>query len=120
MYCVPKEKINLTLNEVHEGDCSHHIGGRALESKITRAGYYWPTLMADSLEYVKRSDSCEKMKAVPKQPVAEMTPVLCAVPFAMWGIDLVRQFVKPATKYKDIVVAVQQVGRGNPIKKHYC
>ncbi|GAA0166101.1 hypothetical protein LIER_21335 [Lithospermum erythrorhizon] len=46
------------------------------------------------------------MKAVPKQPVAEMTPVLCAVPFAMWGIDLVGQFKKPTTKYKDGMVVV--------------
>ncbi|GAA0163056.1 hypothetical protein LIER_19021 [Lithospermum erythrorhizon] len=62
--------------------------------------------MADSLEYVKRWDSCQKMKAVPKKPAAEMTPILCVVPFAMWGIDLIGQFVKPATKYKDVVVVV--------------
>ncbi|GAA0179212.1 hypothetical protein LIER_29945 [Lithospermum erythrorhizon] len=98
MYCVPGQKNQPNINDVHEGDCGHHFGGRALASKITRAGYYWPTLMADSLEYVKKCDSCQKMTAVPKQPVVEMTPVLCAVPFAMWGIDLVGQFVKPATK----------------------
>ncbi|GAA0169267.1 hypothetical protein LIER_23791 [Lithospermum erythrorhizon] len=46
------------------------------------------------------------MKVVPKQSVAEITPILCAVPFAMWGIDLIGQFVKPATKYKDVVVVV--------------
>ncbi|GAA0152716.1 hypothetical protein LIER_37545 [Lithospermum erythrorhizon] len=98
MYCVPKGKISQILNEVHEGDCGHHIGGIALASKVT--------LMTDSLKYVKRFDSCQKMKAVPKQPMAKMTPVLSTVPFAMWGIDLVGRFMKPATKYKDVVVAV--------------
>ncbi|GAA0139899.1 hypothetical protein LIER_01358 [Lithospermum erythrorhizon] len=46
------------------------------------------------------------MQAVPRQPVTEMTPVLCPVPFAMWGIDLVGQFLKPPGKYKDAIVAV--------------
>ncbi|GAA0162437.1 hypothetical protein LIER_18528 [Lithospermum erythrorhizon] len=61
--------------------------------------------MVDSLEYVKKCASCQKMKVVPKHPVAEMTPVLYSIPFAIWGIDLVRKFVKPATMYKDAVVA---------------
>ncbi|GAA0143759.1 hypothetical protein LIER_04367 [Lithospermum erythrorhizon] len=106
MYCVPKEKVSQTLKEVDEGDYGHHIGGRALASKITLAGYYWPTLMVDSLEYVKKYDSCQKIKAVPKKPMVEITPVLFPIPFAMWGVDLVGQFVKPATKYKDVVVVV--------------
>ncbi|GAA0168426.1 hypothetical protein LIER_23144 [Lithospermum erythrorhizon] len=33
MYCVPEAKIQQTLNEVHDGDCGHHIGGRALPPK---------------------------------------------------------------------------------------
>ncbi|GAA0155145.1 hypothetical protein LIER_12940 [Lithospermum erythrorhizon] len=106
LFCIPENKIQKTLFEVHEGDCRHYIRGKSLVLKITRAGYFWPTMMNDSLEYMKKCDSCQKMKAIPRQPVAEMTPVLCPTPFAMWGIDLVGQFVKPATKYKDVVVVV--------------
>ncbi|GAA0140803.1 hypothetical protein LIER_02090 [Lithospermum erythrorhizon] len=51
------------------------------------------------------------MKAVPEQHVAEITPVLYPVPFAMWGIDLVGQFVKPGTKYKYVVVSVDYFGK---------
>ncbi|GAA0138491.1 hypothetical protein LIER_00230 [Lithospermum erythrorhizon] len=46
------------------------------------------------------------MKSVPKQPVAKMTPVLSAVSFTMWEIDLAGQFVKPSTKYKHGAVVV--------------
>ncbi|XP_025702637.1 uncharacterized protein [Arachis hypogaea] len=35
------------MDEVHEGVCGTHIGGRSLASKILRAGYYWPTLQQD-------------------------------------------------------------------------
>ncbi|GAA0186489.1 hypothetical protein LIER_33777 [Lithospermum erythrorhizon] len=78
MYCVPKDMIR----------------------------YYWPTLMNDSLKYVKRCDSCQKMKFVPKQLMAEMTQTFYPIPFAKWGIDLVKQFAKPSTKFKDAVVDV--------------
>ncbi|GAA0179068.1 hypothetical protein LIER_29923 [Lithospermum erythrorhizon] len=35
-----------------------------------------------------------------------MSPVVCPIPFAMWGIDLVGPFLKPPVRYKDVVVAV--------------
>ncbi|GAA0161519.1 hypothetical protein LIER_17816 [Lithospermum erythrorhizon] len=89
LFCIPENKIQQTLFEVHEGDCGHHIGGKSLALKITRAGYFWPTLMNDSLRYVKKCDFFQKMKVVPRQPVAEMIPVLCLIPFSIWGIDLV-------------------------------
>ncbi|GAA0159940.1 hypothetical protein LIER_16609 [Lithospermum erythrorhizon] len=52
------------------------------------------------------------MQAVPRQPVTEMTHVLCPVPFAMWGIDLVGQLLKPPVKYKGPIVAVDYFSKG--------
>ncbi|GAA0183629.1 hypothetical protein LIER_31007 [Lithospermum erythrorhizon] len=107
LFCVAKRNIDQVLYEVHEGEvCGHHMGGQSLTLKITRAGYFWPTLMNDAAEYVKKCDSCQKMQAVPRQPVTKMTPVLCPVSFVMWGIDLVGKFLKPPVKYKDVIVAV--------------
>ena len=31
--CVVEEKVTLVMNEVHEGACRSHIGGRALSGK---------------------------------------------------------------------------------------
>ncbi|GAA0158802.1 hypothetical protein LIER_15738 [Lithospermum erythrorhizon] len=88
--CVAKRNIDQVLYEVHEGEvCGHHMGGQSLALKITRDGYFWPTLMNDAAEYVKRCDSCQKMQVVPCTLVTEMTPVLCPVPFALWKIDMV-------------------------------
>ncbi|GAA0139629.1 hypothetical protein LIER_01135 [Lithospermum erythrorhizon] len=47
------------------------------------------------------------MQLVPQQPLTKMSPVLSAIPFSMWGIELVGQFLKPPVKYKDVVVAGQ-------------
>ncbi|GAA0167517.1 hypothetical protein LIER_22435 [Lithospermum erythrorhizon] len=60
----------------------------------------------DWVGVLEKCDSCQKMQEVPHQPVIEITPVRCPVPFAMWGIDLVGQFLKPPVKYKDAIVAI--------------
>ncbi|RDY08229.1 rnhA, partial [Mucuna pruriens] len=46
--CLDQEEAEYAMREVHEGGCGTHIGGRALASKIARAGYYWPTLKSDA------------------------------------------------------------------------
>ncbi|GAA0173044.1 hypothetical protein LIER_41448 [Lithospermum erythrorhizon] len=51
------------------------------------------------------------MQPVPRQPVTEISPVVSAILFAMWGINLVGQFLKPPVKYKDAVVAVDYFNR---------
>ncbi|XP_057730557.1 uncharacterized protein LOC130945880 [Arachis stenosperma] len=52
--CLRPDQTDYVLTEVHEGCCGHHIGGKALARKLIRAGYYWPSMMADSKEFVKR------------------------------------------------------------------
>ncbi|RDX71226.1 hypothetical protein CR513_49463, partial [Mucuna pruriens] len=42
----------LDEDESRYGVCGTHIGGRALESKVARASYYWLTLKCDCIEYV--------------------------------------------------------------------
>ncbi|XP_074336692.1 uncharacterized protein LOC141673862 [Apium graveolens] len=43
-----------TLKEAHEGICGQHLRGRALAHKITRLGFYWPTMLTDAKAYVKK------------------------------------------------------------------
>ncbi|XP_072084437.1 uncharacterized protein [Arachis hypogaea] len=50
--CLHPDQTDYVLREVHEGCCGHHIGGKALARKLIRAGYYWPTMMNDSKEFV--------------------------------------------------------------------
>ncbi|XP_061361260.1 uncharacterized protein LOC133305142 [Gastrolobium bilobum] len=58
--CLNSEEAEYVLAEIHERINGHHMGGKALAKKALRAGYYWPTMQADSKEHVKRCDSCQK------------------------------------------------------------
>ena len=56
--CLRPDEAFLALEEVHEGICGQHLGGRALAHKITRLGFYWLEMMADAKEYLKKCDRC--------------------------------------------------------------
>ncbi|GAA0161832.1 hypothetical protein LIER_18059 [Lithospermum erythrorhizon] len=49
LFCMARRNIDQVLYEVHEGEvCGHHVKWQSLAFKITRAGYFWPTLMNDA------------------------------------------------------------------------
>ena len=52
--CIGKEDANYVLREVHEGVCGNHIKARTLVGKTLRQGYYWPTMLKDATELVKK------------------------------------------------------------------
>ncbi len=50
--CVSGEQFTRIMAELHEGIYGNHIGGRALSSKVVRAGYYWLTMREDCTRYL--------------------------------------------------------------------
>ena len=46
--CLGPQEAEYALTEVHSGICGEHLGGRALATKILRAGFFWPTLQQDA------------------------------------------------------------------------
>ena len=56
--CITGEDTEYVLREVHEGICGNHIGARTLAGKILRQGYYWPTILKDATNLVKRCRIC--------------------------------------------------------------
>jgi hypothetical protein len=50
--CLLAPEARYVLREIHEGVCGNHYGGRMLAHKTVRAGYYWPTMGRDSVEFV--------------------------------------------------------------------
>ena len=52
--CLSPDWVIPILEEVREGSCGHHLGGKALALKILWAGYYWATMIKDVVEFVKK------------------------------------------------------------------
>ncbi|KAK4388385.1 hypothetical protein Sango_2445100 [Sesamum angolense] len=52
--CLTPEEGNYVLREIHEGMCENHLGGKTLAEERLRQGFYWPTMLGDAHEVVKR------------------------------------------------------------------
>ncbi|XP_074352791.1 uncharacterized protein LOC141691943 [Apium graveolens] len=57
---VDPDEADYYLREVDEGICGDHLAAKALAYKVIRQGYYWPTIHADSVAYVKKCNKCQK------------------------------------------------------------
>ena len=56
--CLAPDEASYVMREIHEGICGDHLGARALQRKIVRAGYYWPSIKADAFQFVQRCNKC--------------------------------------------------------------
>lgn len=85
------ESVNI-MEEIHEGICGNHIRGKALKLKTLRAGFYWLYMLTDAQSYVKKSDKCHRFAPVINRPANDLQPILCLIPFAEWGMDIIGPF----------------------------
>ncbi|XP_030970847.1 uncharacterized protein LOC115991267 [Quercus lobata] len=58
LLCVHPEAAELILEELHEGICGSHTGGRSLSHRALTLGYWWPSMHKEALDYVKKCDQC--------------------------------------------------------------
>ena len=74
--CIAGKDTEYVLREVHEGVCGNHIRARALAGKVLRQGYYWPTILRDATELVRRCKICQehaKISCLPSEPLTSIT-----------------------------------------------
>ena len=56
LLCVHPNQVESLLEEIHEGICGSHTGGRSLAHRAITQGYWWPNMQREALEYVKKCD----------------------------------------------------------------
>ncbi|KAI9083717.1 hypothetical protein K1719_034306 [Acacia pycnantha] len=106
MKCLAASEAHYVLMEIHEGINGHHKGTKALARKVVRAGYFWPTMAADSKDHVQRCDSCQKHANTIRSPPATLQVISAPWPFFKWGMDLLGPFKRAARQLRWLIVAV--------------
>ena len=86
--CIAGEDTKYVLREVHEGICGNHIGAWALAGKVLRQGYYWPTILKDATDLVKRCRICQEHAKISCLPSEPLTSITSPWPFQQWGLDI--------------------------------
>ena len=60
LLCIHPEMTKSLLEELHEGICESHTGGRSLAHRAINQGYWWPNMQREAQEYVKICDQCQQ------------------------------------------------------------
>ena len=84
LLCIHLKASELLLEELHEGICGSHIGGRSIAHRAIIKGYWWPNT---------------------HQPRGFLNPFSSPWPFAQWGLDIVSPFPKAAGNKKYLLVS---------------
>ncbi|XP_021750302.1 uncharacterized protein LOC110715990 [Chenopodium quinoa] len=104
--CLTAYESARLIEEIHEGDCGNHSGGRSMSLEAMKRGYYWPTMNTDTLAYAKKCDKCQKFGPAINQPPNDLTPILNPIPFAQWGMDIVGPFTSATGGRKFLIVGI--------------
>ncbi|KAK0604686.1 hypothetical protein LWI29_018212 [Acer saccharum] len=94
------------LQEVHSGSCGSHSAGKNLGHRITRQGYYWPTLFKESKAHSESCDRCQRTGPIPRLPAETLTPMSSPWPFARIEVDIIGPLPRGTADKRYAVVAI--------------
>ena len=104
LLCVHPEASKSLLEELHEGVCRSHTGGRSLSHRAVTQGYWWSGMQKDAQKYVRKCDQCQRFVSSIHQPGRVLNPLSSPWPFAQWGLDIVGPFPKVVGNKKYLLV----------------
>ena len=105
LYVHPKALESL-LEELHEGICGSHTGGRSLSHRALTQGYWWPGMQNEAQEYVKKCDQCQRFAPNIHQLGGVLNPLSSPWPFAQWGLNIVGPFPKTVGNKQYLLVCI--------------
>ena len=104
--CIAGKDADYVLREVHEGVCENHIGARALAGKVLRQGYYWPIILRDATDLVRRCKICQEHAKISRLSYEPLTSITSPWPFQQWGLDILGPLAIGKGQCKFIIVVV--------------
>lgn len=90
--CISKRDGNLVLKDIHEESGESHAGLRDVARKALRDGYFWPTLVRDAQELVRKCPKCQRHGTLIHVPSKELGVMHSPCPSEKWRIDIVEKF----------------------------
>jgi hypothetical protein len=73
--CVKPAKGLEMLREIHQGECGHHASSRALVAKVFWHGFYWPTVLQDAEDLVRKCNGCQRYAHQIHQPASALKTI---------------------------------------------
>ena len=79
--CLTHQQVKYVLAELYDKVCGNHPGGKTLTYRAHTQGYYWPTMRAEAVAYVRKCDHCQLQAPVSKVSAQDLTTITSPWPF---------------------------------------
>ncbi|KAA0058531.1 ty3-gypsy retrotransposon protein [Cucumis melo var. makuwa] len=83
-----KEESTKALEEAYSGICGAHQSSSKLQHRLKRMGYYWPTMIHDSMHFAKYCEAYQFHANFIHHPLESFHPTISSWPFEAWRLDL--------------------------------
>ncbi|KAD3067349.1 hypothetical protein E3N88_35229 [Mikania micrantha] len=108
--CVSRKEGLEILKHCHKGLTGGHHGHHSTAQKVFDCGFYWPSVVKDALEFVKKGDPCQRTGNISSKDEMHQNPIQVLEVFDVWGIDFVGPFpMSKGNRY--IHVAIDYVSK---------
>jgi len=104
--CLSNLEAQKVLKEAHDDICGAHQPGPKLKDRLHRLGYYWPSIIANAIQYARRCKACQIHADFIHQPLELLHPIVASWPFEAWGIDFVGPIGSSLTKGYRFILAI--------------
>ena len=106
LLCIYPEAVEPLLEELHEGICGSHTGGRSLSHRALSQGYWWPNMQKVSQKYVQKCDQCQRYAPNIHQPEGILNLLSSPWLFAQWVLDIVGPFSRVAGNRRWLLIGI--------------
>ncbi|KAI5316794.1 hypothetical protein L3X38_036501 [Prunus dulcis] len=103
--CLSKQDATKALRDTHAGTCGAHQAGPKLSNQLKRLGYYWPTMVRDSIKFATTCKDCQLHGDFIHQPPQQLHPTTLSWPFEAWGLDVIGMIKPKSSRQHQYILA---------------
>ncbi|GJX27179.1 reverse transcriptase domain-containing protein [Tanacetum coccineum] len=86
--CIAPPQTDKIIKEIHEGSCGFNAEPRSMVVRITKQGYYWPSMHREAAKAIQDCNKCKEQSAIWKAGADGAIAVGSTWPFSHWGIHI--------------------------------
>nr|GEU30247.1 reverse transcriptase domain-containing protein [Tanacetum cinerariifolium] len=105
--CVALKQTNDIVKEIHEGSCGFNAEPRSMVVRITKQGYYWPSMHRNATKVIQDGEKCKEQSTIRKIAENSMITTESVWPFSHWGVNILEPLPIAPGGFKFLAIVVE-------------
>ncbi|GJW38918.1 reverse transcriptase domain-containing protein [Tanacetum coccineum] len=105
--CISTPKTNDVIKEIHDRSCGFNTKPRSMVVRITKQGYYWPSMQRDVSRIIQDCEKCKEHIVVKKRAKIGAITARNAFLFSHWEVNIIGPLSTAPGGLKFLAVAIE-------------